>query len=131
MKLSAIAVRRGLFGAVTTAALGGVTVALIAAPTAGAADPCTASGLATTASGVLAEAGAYLDAHPEANTVLTTAATQPPEDAKAAVRGYFQGHVGEFLDLRRIAAPLKDLRNQCGIDISPTQFATLFQAMSE
>lgn len=77
------------------------------------------------------DAGVYLVAHPGANTVLTTAATQSPEDAKAAVRAYFTSNPGEFLDLRRIAAPLKDLRNQCGIAIGPGQFATLFEAMSE
>jgi hemophore-related protein len=111
--------------------VGGVAMAVIAAPSAVAADPCTASGLANVASGVLAEASGYLDAHPGANNVLTTAATQPPQEAKAAVRAYFSSNVGEFLDLRRIAGPLKDLRHQCGIDISPTQFAMLFEAMSE
>ena len=108
----------------------GMAGTIIAAPTANAA-PCTASGLATTASGVLAEAGGFLEAHPGANDVLTTAATQPAEDAKAAVRGCFMANPGEFLELRRIAGPLKDMRNQCGIAISPTQFATLFEAMSE
>ena len=131
MKLSATAPCRRLFGAIAACAVGGVAIVVIAAPTAGAADPCTASGLATTASGVLFEAGGYLDAHPGANDVLTAAATQPPDEAKAAVRAYFTGHPGEFLDLRRIAGPLKDLRNQCGISISPSQFATLFEAMSE
>ena len=117
--------------ALATACALGLAAATIAAPTANAAPPCTASGLANTASGVLAEAGGFLEAHPGANDVLTTAATQPPEDAKAAVRGYFMANPGEFLELRRIAGPLKDMRNQCGIAISPTQFATLFEAMSE
>ena len=104
--------------------------ALIAAPTATAAD-CTASGLATTASGVLGEAGGYLGAHPGANNVLTAAATQAPEEARANVRGYFMGNPGEFLDLQRIAGPLQDLRNQCGIAVGPGQLATLFETMSE
>lgn len=106
----------------------GVAGAVIVAPTANAA-PCTASGLATTASGVLAEAGGFLEAHPGANNVLTGAATQPAEEAKAAVKGYFSANVGEYLELRRIAGPLKDMRSQCGIAITPTQFATLFEAM--
>src|SRR5690242_16550982 len=54
-------------------ALGGFAALTIAVPTADAAPPCSASGLATTASGVLAQAGTYLDAHPEANDVLTAA----------------------------------------------------------
>ena len=83
------------------------------------------------ASGVLAEAGGYLGAHPGANNVLTAAATQAPEEARANVRGYFMGNPGEFLDLQRIAGPLKDLRNQCGIAVGPGQLATLFETMSE
>lgn len=100
------------------------------APAAGAA-PCTASGLATTASGVLGQAGGYLESHPGANEVLTAAATQPPQDARAAVRGYFTAHPNEYLDLRGIAAPLTDMRAQCGIGVSPGQLATLFEAMGE
>ncbi|OBI84809.1 heme-binding protein [Mycobacterium sp. E740] len=113
-----------LAGAVTV----GVVGALCAAPTAGAA-PCTASGLATTASGVLAQAGGYLEAHPGANDVLTAAASQPPEQAKGAVRAYFMAHPNEYLDLQRIVGPLTGMRDQCGIAVSPGQFATLFDAM--
>lgn len=107
-----------------------ITGAIWAAPAAGAA-PCTASGLATTASGVLSQAAGYLEAHPAANEVLTAAATQPPQDARAAVRGYFTAHPNEYLDLRGIAAPLTDMRAQCGIGVSPGQLATLFEAMGE
>jgi hemophore-related protein len=106
----------------------GVSVAVVTAPMANAAD-CTASGLAVTAGGVLAEAGGYLAGHPGANDVLTAAATQPPDVARNNVRGYFMGNPGEFLELSRIASPLKDLRNQCGVAITPAQFATLFEAM--
>jgi hemophore-related protein len=107
----------------------GVSAAVIAAPAATAAD-CTASGLSTVAGGVLAEAGGYHAAHPGANNVMTAAATAPPDVARNDVRGYFTSNPGEFLDLRRIAAPLQDLRNQCGIAVSPGQLATLFDTMS-
>jgi len=107
----------------------GVSAAVVTAPAAVGAD-CTASGLSTVASGVLAEAGGYLAGHPGANNVLTAAATQPPDVARTNVRGYFTSNPGEFLDLRRIAAPLQDLRNQCGIAVSPGQLATLFDTMS-
>ena len=127
MKLIETTARR-LVAAVAAAALGAVVAGTVAIPTANAA-PCTASGLATTASGVLGEAGPYLDAHPGANDALTAAATQPAETARSNVRAYFIGHPGEFLDLQRIAQPLKDLRNQCGIAISPGQMAALFDAM--
>jgi hemophore-related protein len=115
-------------GVAAASALAVVAVG-VAAPSATAA-PCAASGLATTASGVLADAGGYLDAHPGANDVLTAAANQPPDEARSNVRGYFTAHPGEFLDLQRIAQPLKDLRSQCGISISPSQLASLFEALA-
>jgi heme-binding protein len=112
------------------ALLVGAAAGILAAPTANATDPCTASGLATTASGVLASAGGYLDGHPGANDVLTAAGTQPADEAKANVRAYFVAHPGEFLDLQNIVGPLKDLRNQCGVSVSPGQLATLFDTLS-
>ncbi|MCV7217731.1 heme-binding protein [Mycobacterium crocinum] len=115
------------FGAVAICAFGVAAAAAI--PTAAAA-PCTASGLSSTASGVLAEAGGYLANHPGADDVLTAAASQSPEDARASVRGYFAGHLGELNDLQNIARPLRDLRNQCGIAISPGQLALLFDQVS-
>jgi heme-binding protein len=119
---------RRVVGILATTAMGVAVAGTVAIPAAVAA-PCSASGLATTASGVLGEAGTYLDAHPGANDVLTAAANQPPDEARANVRGYFTGHPGEFLDLQRIAQPVKDLRNQCGIAISPSQLASLFEAL--
>lgn len=128
MKKSATRRQPRIIGAVAACALG-VAAAIITAPTATAAD-CTASGLSTVAGGVLAEAGGYLAVHPGANNVLTAAATEPPDVARNNVRGYFTANPGEFLDLRRIAAPVQDLRNQCGIAVSPGQLATLFDTMS-
>jgi heme-binding protein len=128
MKLVETSTRR-VVGVLATVAAGAALAGGVAIPVAGA-EPCSAGGLATTASGVLAEAGGYLDAHPGANDVLTAAANQPADQARANVRGYFTAHPGEFLDLQRIAQPVKDLRNQCGIAISPIQLASLFDAVS-
>jgi hemophore-related protein len=128
MNLFETSARRRVVVVAAASALAALAVG-VAPPSANAA-PCAASGLATTASGVLAEAGGYLDAHPGANDVLTAAANQPPDEARSNVRGYFTGHPGEFLDLQRITQPLKDLRSQCGIAISPSQLASLFEALS-
>ena len=92
------------------------------------ADDCTASGLSTTAAGVLGQAGPYLAAHPGANDVLTAAGSQPTDQAKANVQSYFLAHPGEFLDLKNIAQPLSDLRNQCGVSVSPGQLASLIES---
>lgn len=108
--------------------VGAAVTAVAAAPVATAA-PCTASGLASTASGVLGAAAPWLEAHPGANDVLTQAATQPSDVARNNVRGYFMSHPGEFLELNGIAQPLKDLRSQCGIAISPGQIAALLDTM--
>jgi len=113
-----------------TLVLGGLAASLIAAPAAAAAEPCSASNLATVASGVLNQAGGYLDTHPGANDVLTAAGNQSTADAENAVRGYFLGHPGEFLDLQNIARPLIDLRHQCGVAVSPGQLAALIDALS-
>jgi hemophore-related protein len=117
--------RRGVVGALL-GVLGGAAAITVALPTASAA-PCTASGLSSTASGVLAEAGTYLAAHPGADDVLTAAGSQPTDQAKANVQNYFLAHPGEFLDLKRIAQPLTDLRAQCGVAVSPGQLAALVE----
>ena len=126
MNLFATTLRRRLIGVLGACAVG---AGLVAVPAANAA-PCKASGFAETASGVLATAGNYLDAHPGADDVLTAAANQPPDVAKSSVRGYFLSHPGEFLDLQKIVQPLKDVKDQCGVDLSPAQLASLFEALS-
>jgi hemophore-related protein len=116
-----------------TLALGGLAAFALSAttaPIAAAAPPCSASNLATVASGVLGQAGGYLETHPGANDVLTAAGNQSTADAENSVRGYFLTHPGEFLDLQNIARPLIDLRNQCGVAVSPGQLAALIDALS-
>jgi hemophore-related protein len=128
MNLIAISLRRGIVGTVGACAVGAVVAGAVALPTANAA-PCKASGYAATASGVLAAAGGYLDAHPGADDVLTAAANQEPAEANSSVRGYFTAHPGEFFDLNNIVQPLKDVKSQCGINVTPSQLATLFDAL--
>lgn len=112
-------------------AFGAVPVAIpVAIPVAHAA-PCTASGLATTGERGARPGGRLPGGSSAANQVLTAAATQPPPDARAAVRAYFTAHPNEYLDLRGIAAPLTVMRAQCGVAVSPGQLATLFDAMGE
>jgi hemophore-related protein len=116
----------GVLGAVAASAVSTSTPAADAAPAA-----CTAAGLSTTASGVLSQAGGFLNAHPEANDVLTSAATMPADQAKSSVQGYFIGHLDQLSTLQGIAAPLTDLKNQCGISVSPTQLAMLLETVSK
>ena len=131
MRVLGTALRRGVAGAFATCALIGAAIGTVALPTASAADQCSASGLATTASGVLASAGTYLSAHPDANDVLTAAGSQPTDQAKSNVQAYFLAHPGEFLDLKGIAQPLTDLRNQCGASVTPGQLAALVESFQQ
>jgi hemophore-related protein len=128
MTIMRTAFRRRIAGAFAACVLIGVAVGTVAPPIADAAGPCTASGLAQTASGVLGAAGGYLDAHPGADDVLTTAGGQPRDEAKSNVQAYFLAHPGEFLDLKQIAQPLTDLRNQCGVSVTPGQLAALVES---
>ena len=130
MTTSATAVRRGLFGAFATCALGGVVATTIVIPTAGAQPDCTASGFSHVASGVLNSAGEWLDTHPEANEVLTAAGMQG-SGAETSVRDYFVAHPQDYQELRGIAAPLIDMQHGCGAAIQPMQIAALYQALSQ
>ncbi|ORV46570.1 hypothetical protein AWC02_11105 [Mycolicibacter engbaekii] len=117
----------GMLGAVAAAAAPWST-----SPEADAAPgQCTAAGLSNTASGVLSQAGAFLHDHPEANDVLTSAATMPADQAKSSVQGYFIGHLDQLTTLQGIAQPLTDLKNECGIAVSPTQLAMLLETVSK
>jgi hemophore-related protein len=131
MTMSVTAVRRGLFGAFATCALGGVAAATIAIPSAAAQPPgCSASDFSRTASGVLAAAGGWLDAHPGANDVLSAAGMQG-SGAEQSVRDYFVAHPMEYQELRGIAAPLVDMQRSCGPAIQPMQIAALYTALSQ
>lgn len=129
MNLIATTLRRGIAATFGACAVGALVAGTIALPAATAA-PCKASEFASTASGVLASAGSYLDAHPGADDVLTASADQPAAEAQASVRGYFTAHPNEFLDLQNIVAPIKNQRSQCGVSVTPGQLAALFDALS-
>jgi heme-binding protein len=129
MRESTTVVRRGLFGAFAMCAAGGFAAATIAIPSAGAQPACTASSFAHTASGVLARAGAWLDAHPDANNVLTDAGMRGA-GAEQSVRDYFVARPQEYQELRGIASPIIDLQRNCGTAIQPMQIAALYQALA-
>ncbi|MEB3048349.1 heme-binding protein [Mycolicibacter sp. MYC123] len=116
----------GILGAVAASTMTTSTAPADAAP-----GNCTAAGLSTTASGVLSQAGGFLNEYPEANDVLTAAATMPADQARSSVQGYFIGHLDQLSTLQGIAQPLTDLKNQCGIAVSPTQLAMLLETVSK
>jgi heme-binding protein len=120
MKFSSITARRTVVGVCASGLLGGFAAATIAAPTASAApEQCTASAVADTVSSTTGSARAYLDSHPGANQVVTTAFAQPRPQAAATLRGYFTANPQEYYDLRGILAPIGDVQRQCNVAVLP------------
>ncbi len=131
MKFSYSTLRRGTVSVFAAGALGAAVTATITAPAASAdTGPCTAAGLSSTVSGVTAEAGQYLDSHPDANEAITGAGSQTPAQAEADLRNYFVSHPQQYNDLRTIARPLSDLRTSCNTNVSGAQLAALLQAFT-
>jgi hemophore-related protein len=123
-----ITIRRGVAGAIAAGALAGLTGA-IAMPTASADADCTVSGLSNAIGAVGAQTGGWFASHPDANQAVTNAGGQGG-GAEAAIRNYFVAHPSEWAELQRIAQPLRTLRQQCAVDVAPTEIARLFDAMA-
>lgn len=129
MKISASTICTRVLGMLAAGALGGLTAATIALPTASAAPPCDATGLNNAISTVASQTAAYLSSHPGANDAITNAGGQSG-GAENAIRAYFIAHPTEWSDLQRIAQPLRSLRQQCEVDVAPTEIARLYDAMA-
>lgn len=125
MSLTMKTVRRGVGGALVGGVLGGMAVAVVAAPVAGA-EPCRADAATATISQVSGAASQYLAVHPGANDALSNALTQSPADARTSVRAYFMSNPGEYLDLKNITAPLSNLRAQCGTSMLTPDLISAF-----
>ncbi|WP_099037822.1 heme-binding protein [Mycobacterium neglectum] len=126
MKISSIQAR--IVGACAAGSLlGGLAVATIAAPTAMAAPAgCSASELSGTVSSATGSAQAYLASHPGANAAVSTAFSQPREQAAATLRGYFTANPGEYNDLRGILSPIGDKQSQCNVEVLPPNLASAY-----
>jgi heme-binding protein len=129
MQISGSPMRRGVIGILAAGALGGLTAATIALPPASAAPPCDAAGLNNAISTVAGQTAAYLSSHPDANDAISNAGAQGG-NAENAIRAYFVAHPTEWADLQRIAQPLRSLRQQCEVDVAPTEIARLYDAMA-
>ena len=106
--------------------LGGLAVATIAAPAAMAADGCSASELSGTVSSSTGAAQAYLASHPGANAAVTTAFSQPRDQAASTLRAYFTANPGEYNDLRGILSPIGDKQSQCNVAVLPPDLASAY-----
>ena len=68
-------------------------------------------------------------AHPGADDAITNSGAMAPGDSENAIRAYFVAHPQEWAELQGIARPLKNLRQQCDVDVAPAQIARLFDAI--
>jgi hemophore-related protein len=130
--LVAVAARGGAFGMLAAGALGVLAAATIALPSASAQPECTAARLSSTLGPVATATGDYLASHPDANQVVTAAGSLPPQDAEKSIKIFFATHPQEWVELRAIARPLADLRQQCPTQGSgpPPDLGKLFDAMA-
>jgi hemophore-related protein len=119
MKISSIVARQRLAGVSAGCLLGGMAMAIVAAPSAAAAPDCSPDGVNATVSSVTGTAQQYLAGHPGANQVVTAAYGQPRAEAASNLRGYFTAHPQEYYDLRGILAPIGDTERQCNASALP------------
>jgi hemophore-related protein len=130
MKMSAMTVRRGLYGMFAGGLLAFGSAAIVA-PVANAepatpgmnSDSCSVSAISTTSSTVSASTSTYLASNPAANDALTDIATQAegsPDATTEAFRAYFAKNPKVQDELKVINQPVADLSSQCGIEVTPT-----------
>jgi hemophore-related protein len=129
MYMSATTVRRGLYGMFAGGLLAFGSAAIVIPVVNAAPDACAQSGIATTASSVSASTAAYLAAHPQTNQELTDIAKQPDQLAHEAYQAYFANHPQVENELKAINQPVTDLKNQCGIQVTPTPISQALQSL--
>jgi heme-binding protein len=122
--------RRSLYAAFAVTAAGGAAVAALGMPSAiAAADPCAASEVAKTIGTVANSTGAYLDAHPETNQVLTTISQQQAgPQSLGALKTYFDANPQVSSDMQKLQQPLISLSGRCKLPITIPQVLGLMQA---
>jgi hemophore-related protein len=127
-----VAARGGALGMLVAGALGVLAAATVALPSASAQSDCTAAALSSALGPVATATGDYLASHPDANQVVTAAGSLSPQEAEKSIKIFFATHPQQWIDLRAIARPLADLRQQCPAQASgpPPDLGRLFDAMA-
>jgi hemophore len=126
-------VRRSLFAAFAATVAGGALVAALASPSATAApDPCAASEIAKTIGSVANDTGAYLEDHPQTNTVLTTISKQQSgPQSLAALKAYFDANPQVAKEMQQLQQPLTSLSGKCSLPLTFPQLLGMMQAAQQ
>lgn len=125
--------RRSLSAVFASCAAGGAAVAVLAIPSATAAqDPCAASEVAKTVGSVAINTGSYLDAHPQTNQALTTISQQQAgPQSLAALKTYFDANPQAGQDLQKLQQPLVSLSGRCRLPVTLPQLLSLMQTAQQ
>ena len=102
--------------------IGGIALAGLVAPVASAAPDCSPAAVENTTDAIGQQAQDYMNANPEGNKALMTAALQPRPQAEATLRAYANSNPQQYADFKAILAPLGTLQSQCGVQVVPAQF---------
>ena len=106
--------------------IGGIALAGLVAPVASAAPDCSPAAVENTTDAIGQQAQDYMNANPEGNKALMTAALQPRPQAEATLRAYASSNPQQYADFKAILAPLGTLQSQCGVQVVPAQFQWAF-----
>ncbi|WP_243841311.1 hemophore-related protein [Mycobacterium sp. DL592] len=128
MKFAEGAATRRMVGIGLSALVGGMALAVVAAPAAFAAPDCSKAGVDNTVATVQGQAQSYMNSHPDGQKVLMSAALQPRPQAEQTLRNYAAANPQEYADFKAILAPLGTLQDQCGVQVVPPQFQWAFDA---
>jgi len=105
---------------------GALAVGGLGAPVATAAPDCSKAAVDSQVEAITNQAQAYMNAHPDGNKMLMTAALQPRPQAAATIAAYASSNPQEYAEFKSIVAPLGALQQQCGVSVVPAQFQWAF-----
>ena len=106
--------------------IAGIALTGLVAPVASAAPDCSPATVESTTDAIGQQAQDYMNANPEGNKALMTAALQPRPQAEATLRAYANSNPQQYADFKAILAPLGTLQSQCGVQVVPAQFQWAF-----
>jgi heme-binding protein len=126
MNTAEAAGRRRTLGICLGTLVGGMALAVVAAPSAIAAPDCSKPTVDSTVATTQGQIQGYLNTHPDGQRMLMTAALQPRAQATATLQAYAQSNPQEYQEFTAILAPLGALQKQCGVQVIPPQYQWAF-----
>ncbi len=117
---------RRIASACTGTLVTGFALAGLGAPMASAAPDCSPAAVDSQVSSITQQAQDYMNAHPDGNKMLMTAALQPQAEAQKTISDYASSNPQEYAGFKSILSPLGTLQSQCGVQVVPAQYQWAF-----